>query len=88
MASRTRLAKERETAKDDSFAMANQISMPALTSLLEEHRQSISAMLSAELRSAFTSLEAKLDTVQATVTDFGERIESLESNANLTAERI
>ena len=88
MASGTRLAKERETAKDDSSAMANQISMPALTSLLEEHRQSISAALSAELRSAFASLEAKLDTVQATVTDFGERIESLESNANLTEERI
>ena len=71
MASETRLAKERETAKDDSFTMANQISMPALISLLEEHRQSISATLSAELRSAFTSLEAKLNKVQATVTNFG-----------------
>ncbi|KAE8287408.1 hypothetical protein D5F01_LYC13449 [Larimichthys crocea] len=46
------------------------------------------AALSAELRSAFASLEAKLDTVQATVTDFGERIESLESHANLTEECI
>lgn len=88
MASGTRLAKERETAKDDSTVMASQISMPALTSLLEEHRHSISAAMSAELRSAFISLEAKLDTVQATVTDFGERIASLESNANLTEERI
>ena len=74
--------------RDDSTAMASQISMPALTTLLEEHRRSISATLSAELRSAFISLEAKLDTVQATVTDFGERIASLESNANLTEERI
>ena len=88
MASKTRQAKERETAKDDTSAMANQISMPALTRLLEEHRQSISSALTAELRSAFASLEAKLDTVQATVTDLGERIESLESNANLTEERI
>ena len=58
MASGTRLAKERETANDDLFAMFNQISMPALTNLLEVHRQSISAMLSAELRSLFISLEA------------------------------
>ena len=88
MASGTRLAKDKEAKKDDISAEANQISMLALTSLLEEHRQSISATLSAELKSAFTSLEAKLDTVQATVTDFGERIVSLEANASSTDERI
>ncbi|CAK6954954.1 unnamed protein product [Scomber scombrus] len=67
MASGTRLVKEKDTNRDDSSTEASQISMPALTSLLEEHRQSISAALSAELRSAFASLEAKLDTVQATL---------------------
>ncbi|KAM7399904.1 hypothetical protein PAMP_019141 [Pampus punctatissimus] len=50
MSSRTRLAKERETVKDKLLTMDNQISMPALTSLLEEHHQSISVALSAELR--------------------------------------
>lgn len=88
MASGTRLAKEKDAKKDDLSAAANQISMPALTSLLEEHHQSITTTLSAELRSAFISLEAKLDAVQATVTDFGERIVSLETNANSTEERI
>ncbi|KAE8285497.1 hypothetical protein D5F01_LYC16955 [Larimichthys crocea] len=83
MASGTRLAKERKTAKDDSFAMANQISMPALTSLLEEHRKSISAALSTELRSAFASLEAKLDTVQATVIDFEACIKLKNKNIDL-----
>lgn len=85
MASGTRLAKEKDTKREDS---SGPISMPALTSLLEEHRQSISTVLSAELRSAFASLEAKLDTVQATVTDFAERISSLETNANSTEGHI
>ncbi|KAG7503513.1 LINE-1 reverse transcriptase [Solea senegalensis] len=66
MATGTRLAKERETVRDDSTTMDSQISMPALTSLLE-HRRSISAALSTELGAAFISLEAKLDTVQVTV---------------------
>lgn len=72
MASGTRLAKEKDTKREDLSTAASQISIPALTSLLEEHHQSISAGLSAELRSAFSTLEAKLDTVQATVIDFGE----------------
>ncbi|KAK5874693.1 hypothetical protein PBY51_019620 [Eleginops maclovinus] len=88
MTSKTKQTKEKDTKRDDSSAAASQISMPALTSLLEEHRQSISTALSADLRLAFASLEAKLDTVQATVTDFGERIASLETNANLTERRI
>lgn len=76
------MAKEKEAKGDDLSTVANQISVSALTGLLEDHRQSVSSALPAELRSAFASLEAKIDTVQATVTDFGERIASLESDAN------
>ncbi|KAJ8351978.1 hypothetical protein SKAU_G00234540 [Synaphobranchus kaupii] len=62
--------------------------MPALTSLLEEHRQAISSALSTEFKSTFASLETKLDAVRTTVTDFGERIEILETNASSTEECI
>lgn len=88
LASGTRLAKEKDAKGDNLSVLADQISMPALTSLLEMHLQSTSAALSAELRSVFASLDAKLDTVQATVTDFGERIAGLEIICNLNEEDI
>lgn len=77
MASGTRLAKEKDTKRDDSSAAASWICMPAVAILLEEHRQSA---LSVGLRSAFASLEAELHTVQATVSEYGEQIVSLETN--------
>ncbi|KAL1252289.1 hypothetical protein QQF64_020085 [Cirrhinus molitorella] len=75
-------AKKDTTAKGD--AAHGEVSMSALTSLLEEHR----AALSAEFKTALTSLEAKLDLVQTAVSDHGPRIVSLESNADLLSERI
>ncbi len=77
-------AKKDTTAKDDALAAHTEVSMSALTSLLEEHR----AALSTEFKTALTSLEAKLDLVQAAVSDHGSRITSLESNADLISERI
>ena len=64
---------KKEDKKDEPSTEANQISMVALTSL------------STEFKSAFASLKTKLDAVKATVTDYGERISGLETNANLTA---
>ncbi|KAI2656553.1 LINE-1 type transposase domain-containing protein 1 [Labeo rohita] len=58
--------------------------MQALSSLLEEHRTA----LSAEFKTALTSLEAKIDLVQSAVSDHGSRITSLESNADLVSQRI
>ncbi len=77
-------AKKDTPAKDDAPAAHTEVSMSALTSLLEEHR----AALSTEFKTALTSLEVKLDLVQAAVSDHGSRITSLESNADLVSERI
>ena len=52
--------------------------MATLTKLLEEHRTA----LSAEFKLAITSLETKLDCVQTTISDHGQRLTSLEANAN------
>lgn len=76
--------KKDATPKDDTRAAHGEISMAALSSLLEEHR----AALSAEFKTALTSLETKLDLVQTAVSDHGSRITSLESNADLVSERI
>lgn len=58
--------------------------MVAIAKLLEEHK----AALSAEFKSAITPLEAKLDSVQTTVADHGNRITSLEANANELSDKL
>ncbi|KAI4822545.1 hypothetical protein KUCAC02_008083 [Chaenocephalus aceratus] len=54
--------------------------MAGIAGLLEDHRRA----LSADFKSAISTLEAKLDRIQATVST----IASLESNANLQDERM
>ncbi|KAI4804302.1 hypothetical protein KUCAC02_025933 [Chaenocephalus aceratus] len=60
MASKTSKKEKRDEAAATAVA-----SMPFLVKLLEDHRDA----LSKEFKSAMTSLEAKLDFVQETVTD-------------------
>jgi len=85
MSSKTaKQAKKDTTAKDDVPTAHGEVSMSALTSLLEDHRTA----LSADFKTALTSLEAKLDLVQAAVSDHGPRIASMESSADLLSERI
>lgn len=88
MTSRNKLNKREDAKKDEPAPQASQVSMSDLTSLLEEHRKSISSALSTELKTAFASLETKPDVIQATVTENGERIASLETNANLNEDRF
>lgn len=65
-------------------AATSDISMAALTTLLEDHK----AALSSEFKSSMASLESKIDLMHTTVLDHGQRINSLETNANLTDERL
>ncbi len=60
------------------------VSMAALTSLLENHK----AALAFEFKTSMASLEAKIDLIHTTVSDHGQRISSLEINANLADERL
>ena len=71
----------KEGKKGDDLAGAN---MAALTKLLEEH----GTALSAEFKSAVTSLETKLDCVQATISDHGHRLTSLEANSNIVSDKL
>lgn len=84
MATKSTKHAKKDTSKDDVVTAHGDVSMSALTSLLEEHR----AALSSDFKTALTSLEAKLDLVQAAVSDHGPRITSLESNADDLSERI
>lgn len=55
-----------------------------LTTLLEQHRDAICA----DHRQALTALEAKMDQLQATVSEHGQKIISLENNSTLLDERV
>lgn len=60
------------------------ISMADISSLLDEHR----AALSADFKSSFESLASTLDSIQSTINDHGERIDSIEVNATLVDQRL
>ncbi len=62
----------------------NEVSMAAIASLLEEHRQAPSA----DFKTFISTLEAKLDLVHTTVSDHAQKIIALEANATLQYERL
>ena len=64
--------------KDVPSSSSASIIMPELSTLLEEHRKA----LSADFKSSFEALTTTLDGLHSTVTDHGQRISSLEENAN------
>ncbi|RXN14353.1 LINE-1 type transposase domain-containing 1 [Labeo rohita] len=70
-----------EVKKDEAQASGSLADITTLTMLLEEHR----AVLSSEFKSAFSTLEAKLDTLHTTVNDHEQRLLSLEANADASS---
>lgn len=81
----TRSQTKQQNVRTDSPELAgNELNMADIASLLEDHRRA----LSADFKFAISSLEAKLDRIQVTVSDYGETIASLESNANSQDERM
>ncbi|KAI4818143.1 hypothetical protein KUCAC02_011504 [Chaenocephalus aceratus] len=80
--------KPAKQVKKDSMPTENvatsDVSMEALTSLLESHKVS----LSTEFKTVIAALESKIDLIHATISDHGQRITSLESNADLVDGRL
>ena len=80
--------KNAKQGKKDSTTTADAtsggVSMSALASLLEAHKTD----LVTEFKTSFSALEAKIDLVQATVSSHGQRITSLETNADSVEERL
>lgn len=74
----------KQSKKDPSKTTASDVSMAALTSLLEGHK----ADLATEFKASFLALEAKIHLVQAPVSSHGQRITSLETNADSVDERL
>lgn len=73
-----------DTVKANEATANGSVSMDAIASILDEHRTAILA----EFKTAFTTLEAKFDCIQSAVTEHGQKIVSLESNANLQDDRL
>ncbi|KAL0149022.1 hypothetical protein M9458_055637 [Cirrhinus mrigala] len=70
-------AKGKHTEKDKDLSPKASATMADISSLLDEHR----AALSADFKSSFESLASTLDSIHSTITDHGQRIDSLETNA-------
>ena len=79
---RNKERKEDNTAKDN--VAAGRSDMDTIAAMLEEHR----AALSTEFKSAFSTLETKLDTMQSKVDDQDICLLSLEANANAVSDSI
>ncbi|KAI4830209.1 hypothetical protein KUCAC02_001859 [Chaenocephalus aceratus] len=81
-------AKQQRSGKKEqsSVPAANggDFNMTALANQLEQHRNAISA----DFKATISTLEAKLDCIQTTVSDHTHSINSLESNANEQDGRI
>lgn len=60
------------------------LTLDAITAVLEDHRQS----LSAEFKASFTTLDSKLDQIRLTVEDHGQRLSSLELAADDVSQRV
>lgn len=69
---------------DKDEAATDDISMSALTSLLKDHKEA----LSAKFKMAISSMDSKLDQIQAMVSVHGQRLTSLESNADSVSDRL
>ncbi|XDV36150.1 hypothetical protein PO909_005994 [Leuciscus waleckii] len=74
----------KKSTECEASAACNNTCVASIASLLEDHRASISA----DFKTTFAALEAKLDCTQAVVTEHGQRIDSLESGAELQDQRI
>ena len=80
--SRKKERKEDTTAKDS--VATGRSDMDTIAAMLEDHR----ATLSTEFRSAFSTLETKLDTMQSKVDGQDIRLLSIEANANAVSDSI
>ncbi|KAI9999385.1 hypothetical protein NQD34_018262 [Periophthalmus magnuspinnatus] len=74
---------EKDAGGAASAASAS-LTLQDITTLLEGHREA----LSSEFKASFQSLASKLDGVEASIKDHGDRIRSLEENANSFEQRL
>lgn len=84
MSSKSVKQSKREPKSDPADEASNEFSMAAMAKLLEQHRQAISA----EMKTAISALEEKIDRIQTTLSDHTHKIVSLESNANVLDEQM
>lgn len=80
----TRSAKDTKKDEDKESTAVNQVNMEAIAAMHEELR----AAISTDFKSAISSLESKLDTIQAKVDDHDKRVISLENHANEASDQI
>lgn len=84
MSSKSAKQSKKEPKTDSADEAPNEVNMATMAKLLEQHRQA----LSAEIKTAISTLEEKIDRIQTTLSDHTHKIVSLESSANVLDERV
>ncbi|KAK7898840.1 hypothetical protein WMY93_019693 [Mugilogobius chulae] len=77
------MSKSKSRQADKEVASAS-LALEDITSLLEGHKEA----LSTEFKSSFETFAAKLTNIEASIADHGDRITSLEDNANSIEQRL
>lgn len=62
----------------------SETALTSIATMLEDHRVS----LATDFKTSFATLEVRLDKIQSTITEYGQRVDSLESHVELQDQRI
>lgn len=81
MSKATKTSKKTEA---DASPPSSNVTLSSIANLLEDQRASIAA----DFKASFAALELRFDKMQSTVTEHGQRLDSLESNTELQDQRI
>lgn len=84
MASKQSKQHKKDRKPEASADEDTELSMASIAKLLEQNRQA----LSSDFKAAVSSLEAKIDLIQSTISDHSHRISSLETNTNVKDEHL
>lgn len=80
----SKASKASKKTEADASPTGSSTTLASIASMLEDHRASIAA----DFKATFAALELRLDKMQTTITEHGQRMDSLESHAELQAQRI
>ena len=80
----SKASKAPKKSEADASAAGNSTALASIANMLEDHRASIAA----DFKATFATLELRLDKMQTTITEHGQRMVSVESHVELQAQRI
>ena len=81
MSKATKASKKTEA---DTSPVGSSTTLTSIANMLEDHR----VIIAVDFKASFAALELRLDKMQTMITEHGQRMDPLESHAELQAQRI